>query len=78
MGAHLTGFVQDALLLVVDEKDVGARLSQAFEDVQVAPCGGQVKWCALLQVVVTRVPDVKEAQEGPPQFTRFLMAFTEL
>ena len=53
MGAHLTGFVQDALLLVVAEKDVGARLSQGLEDAQVAVGGGQVKWCALLQIVVT-------------------------
>ena len=69
MGAHLTGFVQDALLLVVEDvDDVGARPSQAFEDVQVAVGGGQVKWCALLQIVVTRVPDVKEAQEGPPTY----------
>ena len=53
MGAHLTGFVQDALLLVVEEEDVGARLSQVLEDAQVAVGGGQVKRCALLQVVVT-------------------------
>ena len=53
MGAHLTGFVQDTLPLVVEEEDVGARFSQVFEDELVAVGGGQVKWCALLQIVVT-------------------------
>ena len=53
MNAHLTSFVQDVLQLVVEEEDVGARLSQFFDYFQVAVGGGQVKWCALLQIVVT-------------------------
>ena len=53
MVAHLTGFVQDALSLVVEEENVGARLPQGFEDAQVAIDGGQVKRCALLQIDVT-------------------------
>ena len=53
MNAHLTSFVQDILQLVVEEEDVGARLSQFLDYFQVAVGGGQVKWCALLQIVVT-------------------------
>ena len=52
MVGHLTGLVQDALLLVVEEEDVGARLSQVFEDLQVAVGGSQVKRCALLQIQI--------------------------
>ena len=52
MVGHLTGLVQDALLLVVEEEDVGARLSQVFKDLQVAVGGSQVKRCALLQIQI--------------------------
>ena len=51
MGAHLTGFVQDALLLVIEEEEVGARLSQVLEDAQVPVRGSQVERGALLQIV---------------------------
>ena len=53
MVAHLTGFVQDALLLVVEEEEVGARLSQVLEDAQVAVRGRQVERGALLQILIT-------------------------
>ena len=53
MGAHLTGFVQDALLLVIEEEEVGARLSQVLEDAQVPVRGSQVERGALLQIVIT-------------------------
>ena len=53
MVAHLTGFVQDALLLVIEEEEVGARLSQVLEDAQVAVRGRQVKRGALLQTIIS-------------------------
>ena len=53
MVAHLTGFVQDALLLVIEEEEVGARLSQVLEDAQVPVRGRQAERGALLQIVIT-------------------------
>ena len=65
MVGHLTGLVQDALLLVVEEEDVGARLSQVFEDLQVAVGGSQVKRCALLQIqIVVKISFLSAAFAG--------------